>query len=62
MASIGKKIFSYIQHRGGPKGFLKILDSKQLGFIDFSGNRQYITLGNFKTNNNVALIMVDYPA
>ena len=62
MASIGKNDFPYIQHRGGPKGFLKVLDSKRLGFIDFKGNMQYITVGNIATNNNVALIMVDYPS
>jgi hypothetical protein len=62
MASIGEKGFPYIQHRGGPKGFLKVLDAKRLGFIDFKGNMQYITVGNLATNNNVALIMVDYPA
>lgn len=62
MASIGENNFPYIQHRGGPKGFLKVLDAKRLGFIDFKGNMQYITVGNMATNNNVALIMVDYPA
>jgi uncharacterized protein len=62
MASIGENGFPYIQHRGGPKGFLKVLDSKRIGFIDFKGNMQYITVGNLATNNNVALIMVDYPA
>ncbi len=62
MASIGEKGFPYIQHRGGPKGFLKVLDAKRLGFIDFKGNMQYITVGNMATNNNVALILVDYPA
>ncbi len=62
MASIGEKGFPYIQHRGGPKGFLKVLDSKRLGFIDFKGNMQYITVGNLATNNNVALIMLDYPS
>ena len=62
MASIGENGFPYIQHRGGPKGFLKVLDSKRLGFIDFKGNMQYITVGNLATNNNVALIMIDYPA
>jgi len=61
MASIGENGFPYVQHRGGPKGFLKVLDSKRLGFIDFKGNMQYITLGNLATNNNIALIMVDYP-
>jgi uncharacterized protein len=60
LATIGAKNFPYIQHRGGPKGFLKILDSKRLGFIDFTGNRQYISVGNVSDNNNVALIMVDY--
>ena len=62
MASFGENKFPYIQHRGGPPGFLKVLDSKRLGFIDFKGNMQYISAGNIVTNNNVALIMVDYPA
>ena len=62
MASTGKNGFPYIQHRGGPKGFLKVLDSKRIGFIDFKGNMQYITVGNLATNNNVSLIMVDYPS
>jgi uncharacterized protein len=62
MASIGENNFPYIQHRGGPKGFLKILDENRIGFIDFRGNMQYISVGNIATNNNVALIMVDYPA
>ena len=62
MASIGGNNFPYIQHRGGPKGFLKVLDEKRIGFIDFRGNMQYITVGNMATYNNVALIMVDYPA
>jgi predicted pyridoxine 5'-phosphate oxidase superfamily flavin-nucleotide-binding protein len=61
LASIGAKEFPYIQHRGGPKGFLKVLDSKRIGFIDFIGNRQYVSVGNMATNNNVALIMIDYP-
>ncbi len=61
MASIGESGFPYIQHRGGPKGFLKVIDSKTLGFIDFSGNKQYITTGNLATNNKVSIIMVDYP-
>ena len=61
MASIGEGGFPYIQHRGGSKGFLKVLDSKRIGFIDFKGNMQFISVGNIATNNNVALIMVDYP-
>jgi predicted pyridoxine 5'-phosphate oxidase superfamily flavin-nucleotide-binding protein len=62
LASIGVKNFPYIQHRGGPKGFVKVIDKNTIGFIDFSGNKQYISVGNFATNNNVALIMMDYPA
>ena len=62
MASVGENGFPYIQHRGGPKGFLKVLDAKRLGFMDFKGNMQYISVGNIATNNNVALIMIDYPS
>lgn len=62
MATIGENSFPYIQHRGGPKGFLKVLDAKRIGIVDFRGNMQYISTGNITTNNNVALIMVDYPA
>jgi len=62
MASIGENNFPYIQHRGGPKGFLKVLDAKRIGLIDFRGNMQYISVGNITANNNIALIMVDYPA
>lgn len=62
MASIGTNQFPYIQHRGGPKGFIKVLDADTIGFVDFSGNKQYISVGNLATNQNVALIMVDYPS
>ena len=62
MATTGANGFPYIQHRGGPKGFLKVLDTKRLGFIDFKGNKQYISSGHIATNPNVALIMVDYPS
>src|ERR1700704_233612 len=61
MASSGENNFPYIQHRGGPKGFVKVLDAKRIGFIDFRGNMQYISVGNIAGNNNIALIMVDYP-
>tara|TARA_R110002051_G_scaffold290773_1_gene354459 strand:- start:85352 stop:85966 length:615 start_codon:yes stop_codon:yes gene_type:complete len=61
LASIGAKEFPYIQHRGGPKGFLKVLDPKRLGFIDFIGNKQYVSVGNMESNKNVSLIMIDYP-
>lgn len=62
MATIDKNGFPYIQHRGDPKGFLKVLDKQRIGFIDFKGNKQYISVGNMTTNNNVALIIVDYPS
>lgn len=62
MASIGENGYPYIQHRGGPKGFLKVVDDHTLAFPDFSGNRQYISVGNLATNRNVSLILVDYPA
>ncbi|MGF1610976.1 MAG: pyridoxamine 5'-phosphate oxidase family protein [Kiloniellales bacterium] len=50
----------YVQHRGGPKGFLKVLDDKTLAIADFSGNRQYITLGNLSENDRVFLFLMDY--
>ena len=50
----------YTQHRGGPKGFLKTLDSKTLAFADFSGNRQYITAGNLSENNKAFIFLMDY--
>ncbi|CAN5506304.1 pyridoxamine 5'-phosphate oxidase family protein [soil metagenome] len=60
MATVGKNGFPYIQFRGGPKGFLKVLDDRRLGFIDFRGNMQYISVGNLSTNNKVALFLMDY--
>ena len=50
----------YIQHRGGPKGFLKILDDKRLAFADFGGNRQYITAGNLSENDRASIFLMDY--
>ncbi|WP_036261817.1 pyridoxamine 5'-phosphate oxidase family protein [Methylocapsa aurea] len=50
----------YIQHRGGPAGFLKALDDKTIGFADFAGNRQYITLGNLADNPKTYLFLIDY--
>jgi len=49
----------YIQHRGGPPGFLRILDERTLGFADFSGNRQYITTGNLSENPRAFLFLMD---
>ena len=50
----------YIQHRGGPAGFLKVLDASTLGFADFRGNRQYISVGNLAENPKVHLFLIDY--
>ena len=51
----------YIQHRGGTKGFLKVLDERTLALADFSGNRQYISLGNLSENNKAFIFLMDYP-
>jgi predicted pyridoxine 5'-phosphate oxidase superfamily flavin-nucleotide-binding protein len=50
----------YIQHRGGPPGFLKVLDDRTIGFADFTGNRQYISLGNQSDNPKAFLFLIDY--
>jgi uncharacterized protein len=60
MATVGENGYPYIQFRGGPKGFLKILDEKTLGFADFRGNAQYISVGNIQTNDRGALFLMDY--
>ncbi len=61
MATVNGKGQPYIQHRGGPKGFLKVIESRTLGFADFSGNRQYVSYGNLEENNKVCLFFMDYP-
>ena len=61
IASMGTNEFPYIQHRGGPVGFLKVVDDQTLAFPDFNGNKQYITLGNLKKNQNVSLFIISYP-
>jgi predicted pyridoxine 5'-phosphate oxidase superfamily flavin-nucleotide-binding protein len=50
----------YIQHRGGPAGFLRVLDEHMIGFADFAGNRQYITQGNLEENPKAQLFLIDY--
>jgi predicted pyridoxine 5'-phosphate oxidase superfamily flavin-nucleotide-binding protein len=50
----------YVQHRGGPRGFIRVLDDKTLGFADFAGNRQYITTGNLAENDRAFLFLMDY--
>jgi uncharacterized protein len=60
LASASKDGQPYIQHRGGPRGFLHVLDETTLAFADFSGNRQYITAGNLAENARVCLFLMDY--
>ena len=60
IASIGAGGWPYLQHRGGPAGFLKTLGDGTLGFADFRGNRQYISLGNVADDDRVALFFMDY--
>jgi predicted pyridoxine 5'-phosphate oxidase superfamily flavin-nucleotide-binding protein len=61
MASVGDGGWPYVQHRGGPKGFLKAIDEHTVAFADFRGNRQYVSTGNLMTDDRVALLLVDYP-
>ncbi len=60
MASTGDSGWPYVQHRGGPSGFIRILDEKTLAFPDFRGNRQYISLGNLTHDNRTCLFFMDY--
>ena len=61
MATVSETGWPYVQHRGGPVGFLRVLDERTLGFADFSGNRQYLSLGNVTANDRTALFLMDYP-
>ena len=60
MATVSETGWPYVQHRGGPHGFLKVLDDQTLVFADFAGNRQLVSVGNLSNNDRVALILVDY--
>ena len=61
MASVSETGWPYLQHRGGPIGFMRVIDEQTLGFADFRGNRQYVSTGNFQTNDRVSLFFMDYP-
>ncbi|MEZ6196875.1 MAG: pyridoxamine 5'-phosphate oxidase family protein [Planctomycetota bacterium] len=61
LASVGEQGWPYVQHRGGPRGFLRVLDERRLLFADRRGNRQLISVGNLATDDRVSLIAVDYP-
>jgi uncharacterized protein len=61
MASVSETNWPYVQHRGGPAGFVKVLDARTLGFADYRGNRQYVSVGNLLKNDRVSLFFMDYP-
>lgn len=61
MATLSESGWPYVQHRGGPPGFIKVLDARTLGFADFKGNRQYLSVGNLNANARVSLLLMDYP-
>lgn len=62
MATVSETGWPYIQHRGGPKGFLHVLDDQTLGLVDLRGNMQYVSAGNLQHDNRVALFLMDYPS
>ena len=61
MATVSESGWPYVQHRGGPHGFIRVLDDRTLAIPDFRGNRQYISTGNLATDDRAALILMDYP-
>lgn len=61
MATVSETGWPYIQHRGGPAGFVRVLDETTIGFADQRGNRQYVSVGNLKGDERVALFFMDYP-
>ncbi len=61
MASVNEDGWPYVQHRGGPVGFVRVLDETTIGFADFRGNRQYVSVGNVTKDDRVSLFFMDYP-
>ena len=61
LGSISETGWPYVQHRGGPKGFLRVVNETTLAFADYKGNRQLLTTGNVSVNDRVALFLMDYP-
>jgi len=61
MATVSETGWPYLQHRGGPRGFLKVLDAQTLAFADFQGNRQHVSEGNLAGSDRAALFLMDYP-
>jgi predicted pyridoxine 5'-phosphate oxidase superfamily flavin-nucleotide-binding protein len=60
LATVGDSGWPYVQHRGGPRGFVRVLDEHTLAFADFRGNLQYVSVGNVDADDRVSLIFVDY--
>jgi predicted pyridoxine 5'-phosphate oxidase superfamily flavin-nucleotide-binding protein len=60
-ATVSETGWPYVQFRGGPQGFLKVIDSKTVGYADFRGNVQYVSVGNLNSDGRIALILMDYP-
>ena len=61
MSTVSETGWPYLQHRGGPVGFIKVLDAQTIGFADFRGNRQYVSYGNLQGDSRVSLFAMDYP-
>ena len=61
MATVSETGWPYVQHRGGPPGFVKVRGPNLIGFVDFKGNRQFVSTGNIDVTDRVALLMMDYP-
>jgi len=60
-ATVSESGWPYVQHRGGPIGFVKVLDARTIGFADFRGNRQYLSVGNINADERISMILMDYP-
>jgi predicted pyridoxine 5'-phosphate oxidase superfamily flavin-nucleotide-binding protein len=61
MATVSESGWPYVQHRGGPVGFVRVLNEKMFGFSDYTGNRQYVSVGNMRQDDRVSLFFMDYP-
>jgi uncharacterized protein len=61
LASVSETGWPYVQHRGGPKGFVRVLDDRTIGWAEYRGNRQYVTAGNVSADDRVSLFFMDYP-
>jgi len=61
MSTVGENGWPYVQFRGGPKGFIKVIDRQTIGYADFRGNMQYISTGNIRATKKAALILLNYP-